>query len=156
VATWKQQALIEAPIDRVWGLLEDPERFPEWNFGTIAVTGVPTQIEKGSTFTLTGRGPLGLKATTTFKVEELDDLREIKLRCQTSGWYSRWLLTEAQGQTFTEVEMGVERVPGLEGRVTGAMHTKRHLRRAAEETLDGVRRALGPQNPRTGKTSGAE
>jgi uncharacterized protein YndB with AHSA1/START domain len=156
MASWKHQALIEAPIDRVWGLLEDPARFPEWNGETIAVTGVPTKIEKGSTFDITGRGPMGLKATTTFKVEELEDLREIKLRCQTSGWYSHWLLTEAQGQTFTEVEMGVERMAGLEGRVTGAIHTKRYLRRTAENTLDSLRRALDRQPPRTGTASGPE
>ena len=44
----------------------------------------------------------------TFEVEELEDLREIKLRCQSSGYYSHWRLTEAQGQTFADVEVGVE------------------------------------------------
>jgi uncharacterized protein YndB with AHSA1/START domain len=141
-ASWKQQGLIDAPIADVWELLSDPARFPEWNEGTVAITGAPTKIEKGTSFDVTGRGPMRVKATTTFRVEELDDLREIKLRCQTSGFYSHWLLTEAQGQTFTEVELGVERVPGLEGRVTGAMHTKGYLRRAAENSLDGLRRAL--------------
>jgi uncharacterized protein YndB with AHSA1/START domain len=143
VATWKQQGLVDAPVEEVWSLLEDPGRYAEWNPLTVEVTGVPTKVEKGSTFEMEGRGPLGLKATTTFKVEELDELREIKLRCQTSGWYSHWLLTEARGQTFTEVEMGVERVPGLEGAVTGGIYTKGYLRRAAEETLDNLKRALG-------------
>jgi uncharacterized protein YndB with AHSA1/START domain len=142
MASWKQQGLIDAPIAEVWELLSDPARFPEWNKGTVAITGAPTKIEKGSSFDVTGRGPLRMKATTTFTVEQLNDLREIKLRCQTSGFYSHWLLTEAQGQTFTEVELGVERVPGLEGRVTGAMHTKGYLRRAAEDSLDGLRGAL--------------
>lgn len=141
-ASWTQQALIDAPVAEVWGLLGDIGSYPEWNEDTIAVTGAPTAIEKGASFEVTGRGPLGLKATTTFKVEAFEEMREIKLRCQTSGWYSRWLLTEAQDQTFTEVEMGVERVPGFEGTVTGAMHTKRFLRRATDETLDNLSRAL--------------
>jgi uncharacterized protein YndB with AHSA1/START domain len=141
-ATWKQQALIEAPVTDVWSLLEDPDRYSQWNGETVAVTGVPTKIEKGSTFEMTGRGPLGKEATTTFKVEEFDDLHEIKLRCQTSGFYSHWILTDAQGGTFAEVEMGVERIAGLEGRIAGAMHTKRYLRRALDQTLDGVRRAV--------------
>jgi uncharacterized protein YndB with AHSA1/START domain len=142
MASWKQQALIDAPITEVWELLSDPGRFDEWNKDTLAITGVPTKVEKGSSFDVTGRGPLRIKGTTTFRVEQLTDLREIKLRCQTSGFYSHWLLTEAQGQTFTEVELGVERVSGLEGRLTGAMHTKGYLRRAAEESLDGLRGAL--------------
>jgi hypothetical protein len=142
VPSWNQQALIEAPVERVWALLQDPARYPEWNGDTVAVTGVPTKIERGSSFDVTGRGPLRLKATTTFTVEALDDLREIKLRCQTSGFYSHWLLTEAQGQTFTELELGIERMPGLEGRVAGAIHTKGYLRRAAQDTLDGLQRAV--------------
>jgi uncharacterized protein YndB with AHSA1/START domain len=142
VASWKQNAVLDAPLDSVWQLLEDPGSYPVWTAEMVAVTGVPTAIEKGSRFDITSRGPLGLKTTTTFAVEELDDLHEIKLRCQTSGWYSHWRLTEAQGGTFTEVEMGVERIPGLEGRVAGAIHSKRYLRRAAEDTLDQLRRAL--------------
>jgi uncharacterized protein YndB with AHSA1/START domain len=142
MASWKQQVLIEAPVESVWGLLEDPARFPEWG-GSVEVTGVPTKIEKGSTFGFTAPGPLGLKGTTTFKVEEFEDLREIKLRCQTSGFYSHWLLTEARGNTFADVEYGVEPLPGLQARALGAMHTKRYLRRALEQTLDNLRRALG-------------
>jgi len=144
MTAWKQQALVEAPVDEVWGLLVDPARFPDWSGETLKVTGMPIQIEKGSTFELTARGPLRIKSTTTFKVEELEDMREIKLRCQYSGFYSHWLLTEAQGNTFTEVELGVDQ-QGLEkqARVAGALHTKGYLRRATEETLDGLRRALG-------------
>jgi hypothetical protein len=73
MASWKQQALIDAPIENVWGLLADPGRFPEWSKETLKITGAPTKIEKGSSFDVTGRGPLHLKATTTFEVERLDD-----------------------------------------------------------------------------------
>ena len=142
MSSWKQQAVIEAPVEAVWKLLEDPSRFSEWSGDTIEVTGLPTKIEKGSTFQLTSRGPLGMKATTTFEVEELDDLREIKLQCQVSGYYSHWLLTEARGNTFAEVELGVEPRPGLTARALGATHTKRYMRRVTEKSLDGLRRAL--------------
>jgi uncharacterized protein YndB with AHSA1/START domain len=143
MATWRQQAMLNAPVERIWGLLEDPDRFPEWNDEMIAVTGVPTRVEKGSTFDITSRGPLGMKATTTFEVVELDELHEIRLTCQTSGFYSHWLLTEAAGGTFAEVEFGVEPLPGVPSKVAGALHTKRYLRRAVDASLDGLRRALG-------------
>jgi len=111
VASWKQQALVEAPVERVWELLADPARFPEWSGETLEVMGVPTRIDKGS-----------------------------------SGFYSHWLLTEAQGNTFAEMELGVEQ-EGLKkrARAAGALHTKGYLRRAAEQTLDGLRRAAGRQ-----------
>jgi uncharacterized protein YndB with AHSA1/START domain len=139
MSTWRQQALIEAPVERVWELLEDPSTFPRWS-DSIEVTGIPTSIEKGSEFHIKGRGPLGVKATTTFRVEEFDELREIKLRCQMSGFYSRWTLTEAQGNTFADVEMGVEPLAGVSGWAMSAVHTKRYLRRATEDSLDGLRR----------------
>jgi uncharacterized protein YndB with AHSA1/START domain len=138
----KERALIEAPVSAVWALLDDPARYSEWNEDTIAVTGAPTKIERGSSFTMTTRAPFGMQPTTQFVVEELDDLHEIKLRCQTSGFYSHWFLTEAQGQTFAEVELGVEPIAGLRARVTSAMHTKSYLRRSAETAVDNLRRAL--------------
>ena len=73
--------------------------------------------------------------------EELEDMRELKMQCQVSGFYSHWRLTEAQGGTFTEVEMGVEEIEakrGIQGRVIGALHTKNFLRRAAEGVLDNL------------------
>jgi hypothetical protein len=111
----------------------------------IAVTGAPTKIEKGSTFDVTGRGPLGLRTTTLFRVEEFEDMHELKLRCQASGFYSHWLLTQAQDGTFAEVELGVEPVgskPSLRGKAAAVLHTKSYLRRQVEELLDGLRGAV--------------
>lgn len=143
MTTLKQQTLIEAPVDEVWGLLEDPASYPKWA-GAIDVTGVPTKIEKGATFRQTSPGPLGREITTTYKVEELDDLHEIKLRCQTSGLYSHWRLTEARGNTFTEVEIGKEPDGlGLGARaISATMINKRSLREQLESSLDGIRRVL--------------
>ncbi|MDX6606211.1 MAG: Polyketide cyclase / dehydrase and lipid transport [Solirubrobacterales bacterium] len=147
MAAWKQQALIEAPVSDVWAMLSDPSRASEWAEDVIAVTGGPASIEKGSTFDVTARGPLGLKATTPFRVEELEDMRELKMQCQVSGFYSHWLLTEAQGGTFTELELGVEPIEakrGIQGRAMAAFHTKSFLRRTVEKSLDGLRRAVAP------------
>jgi len=144
MASWKQQALIEAPVAAVWEILVDPARGPEWDEDMMAVTGAPTRIEKGSTFDITARGPLRLKSTTTFQVEELEDMHELKLRCQMSGFYSHWVLTPAQDGTFTEVELGIEPIqePSVKSRVAGALHTKSYLRREVDNLLDALRRAV--------------
>jgi uncharacterized protein YndB with AHSA1/START domain len=143
MSSWKQQALIQAPVTEVWEILCDPARSPDWDPDVLAVTGAPIRIEKGSTFDITGRGPLGMKATTTFKVEELEDLHELKMKCQVSGFYAHWLLTQAQDGTFTEVELGIEPIEAqsLRGRVGAALHTKSYLRTQVEKLLDGLRRA---------------
>jgi uncharacterized protein YndB with AHSA1/START domain len=144
MASWKQQALIEAPVTEVWGILSDPARGPEWSEGLTAVTGAPTKIEMGSTFDVTSRGPLGVQTTTTFRVEELEDMHELKLKCQLSGFYSHWLLTPAQNGTFTEVELGIEPIdePALRARLASVLHTKSYLRREVEKLLDELRRAV--------------
>jgi hypothetical protein len=108
----------------------------------VEVTGVPTRIEKGSTFRQTTPTRLGPKATATFQVEKFDqDLREIRLRCQSSGFYSHWLLTEARADTFAEVEVGIE-PHGFKKRVVSLPMTRTYLRRAADVSLDGLRRVL--------------
>jgi hypothetical protein len=155
MASWKQEALIDAPVGEVWEMLCDPARASEWAEDVIDVTGGPASIEIGSTFDVTARGPLGLKGTTPFKVAELDEMRELKMQCQVTGFYSHWLLTEAQGGTFTELELGVESIEagrGIQGRAIGALHTKSFLRRAAEKSLDGLRRAVG-HRPRDASAS---
>jgi uncharacterized protein YndB with AHSA1/START domain len=143
--SWTQQALIEAPVENVWALLADPSRFAEWG-GAIEVTGAPTKIEKGSQVEMKTRGPLGINPTTTFEVERLQELKEIKLRCQTSGMYSHWTLTEARGATFADVELGVE-PRGARSRLMGTMITKGLLRRTLESSLDGVRRVTESRQP---------
>ena len=73
-------------------------------------------------------------------------MRELKMQCQVTGFYTHWLITEAQGGTFTELELGVEEIErgrGLRGRAMTALHTKSFLRRTVERTLDGLRRAVG-------------
>jgi uncharacterized protein YndB with AHSA1/START domain len=142
MASWKQQAMIEAPMDDVWAILADPSRGPDWDEDVLAVTGAPAKIEKGSNFDVTSRGPLGMKGTTTFRVEELEDMHEIRMQCQRYGFYTHWVLTPARGGTFTELEVGIEPQRGIQSRAVAMMHTKGYLRRAVDQTLDGLRRAV--------------
>ena len=146
MSSWREQTQVDAPIGEVWDLLCDPSRAPEWAESVIAITGGPARIEtKGALYDVSARGPLGLRATTPFKVTEFEEMREVKMQCQVTGFYTHWLLTEAQGGTFTELELGVEELPGgrgVRGRAMTALHTKNFLRRAVEKTFDGLRGVL--------------
>jgi uncharacterized protein YndB with AHSA1/START domain len=141
MSSWRQQALIDAPSAAVWELISSPNRFPDWWPDAIEVTGPPT-IEKGTKFRQTSPAPIGRwTTTTTFKVEALDELHEIRMRCQQSGWYSHWFLTEARDATFVDVEVGIEPV-ALQYRLLFGALGKRHFRDAADAALDGLRQAL--------------
>jgi hypothetical protein len=137
MASWRQQALIEAPVADVWALVGDPARYPEWAAEVVEVTGLAT-IDRGSTFQQMTKTPLG-KHETTFEIEELDEMREIKLRCTASGYYSRWLLTEAQDSTFLDVEIGAEPTALRYRAANAAFGGKRYFRRIADGAIDGVR-----------------
>jgi len=135
VSSWRQQAVIEAPVEQVWACVGDPRRWPEWAENVVSVFGLPT-VEPDAEFQQVSQTPLG-KAETTFKIEELDDLHTIKLRCQQSGYYSRWVLTEAQSSTFADVEIGIEPTAVQYRLFYGALG-KRYLRRLAEQAIEGV------------------
>jgi uncharacterized protein YndB with AHSA1/START domain len=139
MSSWRQQALIEAPVDEVWRLVADPTRDPEWGANVVAVTG-EARVTRNDEFRMTTRDLL-VEKETTFRVVEHDELREIKLQCETSGFYSHWLLTEARENTFLEVEIGME--PGkLPYRVIDTTVGKRWYRRLAEDSIDGIRGLL--------------
>ena len=137
MSSWRQQALIEAPVESVWELVGDPNRYPEWAADVISVTGLAT-IDEGSTYRQVSKSPLG-KTETTFMIEELDELREIKLRCTRSGYYSRWLLTETQDGTFVDAEIGIEPTKLPYRASHAAAGGKRYFRRLVDGAIDGIR-----------------
>ena len=70
----------------------------------------------------------------------MDDMREIRIVCQDTGMYAHWLLTDAQGGTFVDVEMGME--PRTAGnRVFDAVIGRMYFRRWLEQSLDALRAA---------------
>jgi uncharacterized protein YndB with AHSA1/START domain len=101
----RRQAMIDAPPERLWELVGDPRRHPEWWPRVVEVRG--ERFDEGSNYAQVTRAPTG-RHETTMRVERLEDLREIHLRCETTGTYAHWLLTEAQGGTFVEVEFGMD------------------------------------------------
>src|SRR5688572_8717068 len=107
MASFRQQTLIEAPVEDVWRLVGDPRRYPEWAGDVLEVTGLPDQVSAGTEFTQRSKTPFG-SSETRFVVDELEDLREIRMSCLQSGYYSHWLLTEAGDDTYCEVEIGME------------------------------------------------
>ena len=135
----RKQTVIEAPVEQVWAYIGDPRRYPEWAGNVVSVTGLAT-VEAEAEFQQVSKSPLG-KSETTFRIEELDELRTIKLRCEQTGYYSRWVLTEAQSQTFAEVEIGIEPT-ALQYRLMFGVMGKRYLRSIADQAVDGVRTRL--------------
>lgn len=48
MSSWRQQALIDAPVNVVWELVGDPKRYPEWAGDVVEVTGLAS-VDEGAT-----------------------------------------------------------------------------------------------------------
>jgi len=131
----RRQAVIEAPVQSVWELVGDPRRHPEWYPRVVEVSG--QRFEEGDEYVQVTKGPVGT-SKTDFLIERMDDLREIRMVCQNTGMYVNWQLTDAQGGTFVDVEMGMQpRTTGT--RVFDAVMGRMYFRRWLEQSLDALR-----------------
>ncbi len=90
-------------------------------------------FDEGSNYAQVTRNATG-RVETTMTVERLDDVREIRMRCTQTGTYARWLLTEAQGNTFVDVEFGMDPV-GIGNRIFDAAVGRLYFRRWLDQSL---------------------
>jgi hypothetical protein len=130
----RSQALINASPEKLWDLIGDPRRHPEWWPRVIEVNG--ERFDEGDNYAQVTRGAMG-SLETTMSIEELADLREIHMRCLDTGTYARWLLTEAQGDTFVDVEFGMDPV-GLRARIFDGVFGTMYFRRWLDESLSAL------------------
>jgi hypothetical protein len=140
MGSYRQQTLIEAPVDAVWAQVGDPNTYPAWAGEIVEVEGLEN-VEQGAQYKQAGKTPFGNARKTDFVVDEYDEMREISVRCTVSGWYLHWLLTGAGDDTFAEVEVGMDPTH-LGYRAVDGTLGKRWYRRTAERTLEHLRKTL--------------
>jgi uncharacterized protein YndB with AHSA1/START domain len=138
VSEYRRQTLIGAPIERVWELVGNPARHPEWFPRVIEVRG--DSFEPGDVFVQVTRQAIGI-GTTSLEIDKLEDMRELSFHCRDTGTYSHWLLTAAREDTFLEVEFGME--PTTIGyRVFDATAGRVYFRRWLDETVEALTRKV--------------
>jgi hypothetical protein len=140
----RQHAHLDAPLERVWGLVGTPSRYPEWWPRVIEVRGV--RFEEGDEYAQILKGPIRT-VESSFLLERRDNMRQIRMSCQMTGMYADWLLTPAQGGTFVEVEMGVE-ARTIADRLFDRALGRSYFRRWTSESLEGLRKAASGTNLR--------
>jgi uncharacterized protein YndB with AHSA1/START domain len=134
MSEYRHQALIEAPIERVWALVGNPARHPEWFPRVVEVRG--DSFKPGDVFVQVTRQPIGI-GTTSLEIDRLEDMRELSFHCRDTGTYTHWLLTPAREDTFVEAEFGMEPTT-LAYRVFDATAGRVYFRRWIEQSLEAL------------------
>jgi hypothetical protein len=129
------QAQVDVPRETLWELVGNVERHPEW---WPRVVGVQCEgLEEGCSYRQVLKSPIGV-VETDVSIERLEDCQELTLRCLDTGTYAHWLLAEAQGGTFLDVEFGLD-PKTAKTRVFDIVAGRRYFRRWLEESIDALR-----------------
>ena len=128
MSEYREQALIEAPVQTVWEFVGNPSRYSEW---------WPRVLEVGDESVQVTDDPLG-EVTTTFQIDRMESLREIRMHCTLTGTYAHWRLTEAQGETFVDLSLGMEPIRRRD-RLFDVVAGKRFFRKWATESLSALK-----------------
>jgi Polyketide cyclase / dehydrase and lipid transport len=136
----RHQALVDAPLLKVWELLADPGRYPEWFPRTIEIRG--TRFEEGVEFLQVFAQPLVGRTEARFLIDTINELREIRMHCTTTGTFVHWQLTDAQGGTFLDAGFGMNPVRRSD-RLFDPFVGRPFFRRWLAEAIDSLSRAAG-------------
>jgi Polyketide cyclase / dehydrase and lipid transport len=130
-----QHAFIDAAPERVWELVGDPNRHPDWWPDVIEVQCA--DLREGCRY----RGVVSgffKPAEHDLLIERLDTCQEVCISCQGTGVTTRFVLTGAQGGTFVEGHFSIE--PNSLGmKVIGAVSGRRVMRSWLERSLENLK-----------------
>lgn len=135
---------IEAPAPKVWSLLEDVRRLPDFSPSTISVENAPARLDAvGQSYAQVG-SIFGKRYRSTWTVEELVEGRRIR-SAGTVGPGVGYCLTqdlEPTGPATCHLRVAIDyRLPlGALGRLAARVGVERRAAAEAGEVLTGIKR----------------
>jgi uncharacterized membrane protein len=130
---------VEAPIERVFALLIDFKRYPEWDVTTAEVLEISGPGDKvGTKIHMVGL-LLGRKMENRGEIVEADPPRLLKMAVQEpSRGTITYRLTPAGTSTDVTVEMEYE-LPGILGEIANKLFAERFIERAMRHSGENVK-----------------
>jgi Polyketide cyclase / dehydrase and lipid transport len=128
----RRQVMVDAPVQRVWDLIGNVNRHPEWWPRVEAVQC--DLLDVGCTYRQVTKTP-GKTIETPMSIESLEDCQSLRVRCVDTGMYAEFLLAEAQSGTFVDAELSTE--PQGPSKLVGGYFVRRWL----HQSLEGLKRA---------------
>ncbi len=134
---------IAAPVERVWDLLEDVRRLPEYSASTEAVRDAPERLTAvGQEYVQVGR-LLGVKLTSRWRVIALRPGRLLRSEGSLAAGV-RYTLTQRLeplpgGGTRLLIDIDYAIPGGALGRFAARAGAEQRAGREAQDVLDGIR-----------------
>lgn len=132
----RQQAQLDVPLELVWALVSNPDRYAEW-WPRFRDAQCPEELREGCEFPAVMAGPAGKLEDHRLVVDDFEDCRELNIRCVGTGTYTHWTLTESRGGTFIDAEFGMDPTT-VPYRVFDVLAGKRYFRRWLKESLSAL------------------
>jgi uncharacterized protein YndB with AHSA1/START domain len=139
MSCYRQQALIDAPLEAVWALVRDVDHHPDWWPKVIEVEC--DGLEEGCTYRQVTETPFGYQELDVV-VDRLDEMRELRIRCVNTGTFVDLALASAGTGTFVDARFGME-PQTARTRIFDVVAGKRYFRRWLEQSLEAMQRVAG-------------
>jgi hypothetical protein len=139
MSVYRAQAHLDAPLEEVWTLVGNPTTYPDWWPVAVEVRG--ERFEVGDIFHQVV-GIAGRRVEYSRIIDRRDELKELRWHCPTTGGYQHWMLTDAQGGTFVDMEMGIADPESSRFALFEKTVGRFFIKRWAEQAIDGLRRTL--------------
>jgi hypothetical protein len=139
-----EQAILDAPVSRVWQLVSDPRLYPEWWPRVFEIQG--ERYEEGSEFVMVSHQPLIGRDEAHFLIDRMDDLHELRMHCTISGMFVDWQLTDAQGGTFLNAAFGMDPIRRRDHVIDFTLG-RRFFRRWLVDAVEGLKQAATSRAP---------
>jgi uncharacterized protein YndB with AHSA1/START domain len=139
VSTYRAQVQIDAPLDEVWALVGNPSTYPQWWPAAVEIRG--ERFDFGDRFTQVVPGIAGRRLEYSRIIDRREELKELGWHCPTTGGFQHWLLTDSQGGTFVDMEMGMN-PPALRYGLFDKTLGRWVMKRWSEQAVDGLRKTL--------------
>jgi len=139
---------IQAPVDRVFALVTDIDRLPEWNQAIQEVAVRPPALERGAEWVVVMH-PRGMpKWRSRSRVEEIERGIRFAHRTRTDDTnptYALWRWEMAQSDETVQLTVSWDVYPKTLGRkLFAAPLRRRMLTREVAASLDAIRSTLEP------------
>ena len=139
MSAYRAQAHFDAPLEDVWALVGNPATYPEWWPVAVEIRG--ETFEVGDVYTQVV-GIAGRRREYSRIIDRREEFKELRWHCPTTGGFQHWLLTDAQGGTFVDMEMGIKDPQDARFALFDKTVGRWFIKHWAEQAIDGLRRTL--------------